>query len=76
MTVIQAILLSKEFYDKNQAEAYIKRHKYKPIKKVRITTQYYRYRIKEPDYDLYDYRTITLKTGVKAIVGNLHFAIY
>ena len=33
MTVIQAILLSKEFYDKNQAEAYIKRHKYKPIKK-------------------------------------------
>ena len=68
MSHVQALILSKEYFNKQQAERWVSRHKFKPIKKVHISPLTYRFRLKEPD-ESYDYRTKLLTTGVKAIIG-------
>ena len=68
MSVIQALILSKEYFNKEQAERWVSRHKFKPVKKIHETPLTYRFRLKEPD-ESYDYRTKVLTTGVKAIIG-------
>ena len=67
--MIQAIVISKEYYNRRQAENWIRRHKYNPIKNVHESPKTYRFRIKTPNYDRYDYRMITLTTGIKAVVA-------
>ena len=69
MSHIQAIVISKEYYNRRQAENWIRRHKYNPIKTVHETPMTFRYRLKEPNHDRYDYRIITLSIGIKAVVG-------
>jgi len=66
---IQAILLSNEYFTEKTADSWIKRHKYKPIKKVHISPTAYRYRLREPDEKKYEYRTKRIKPYVKFIIG-------
>ena len=73
MTHIQALVFSKEYFNNQQAENWIKKHKqFKPIKKVHETPLTYRYRLKETD-DKYDYRMKTLTIGIKAVVAVLSY---
>ena len=69
MTFIQAVLFSKDMYDTNRARRWLMKHKLYPIKRVHETTHLYRYRIREPDYDRFEYRTKILTPGIKTIVG-------
>ena len=57
MTIIQAVLFSKDTYDTYRARRWLMKHKLYPIKHVHETINLYRYRIREPDYDRYEYRT-------------------
>jgi hypothetical protein len=52
---IQAILFDKLYWNTNDARIYLKESNKKPIKRVHITDNYYRYRLIEPDYDNYYY---------------------
>ena len=75
MSAIQSLVFSKEYFNKQQAENWITKQKYKPIKHVHETPLTYRFRLKEPN-DKYDYRMKKLKTGVKAVVGFLHYQMF
>ena len=69
MAITQAVLFSKELYDTASARRWLRRHKYNPIKRVHETMHFLRYRIREPDYDTYEYRTKQISTGIKMIIG-------
>ena len=53
MTIFQAIMFDKKIYTTEQARKFLTKHKFNPIKRVRITKNYYRYRLKEPDETKY-----------------------
>ena len=75
MSHILALIFSKEYFNKQHSENWITKHKYKPLKKVHETSLTYRFRLKEYD-DKYDYRMKKLTTGIKAVVGFLHYQMY
>ena len=68
MTDLQAILFKKSHYSKRSSANWLKYHGYKPIKKVHETVNYYRYRLKEPDEELYDYRIMPINDGIKMVI--------
>ena len=52
---IQAMLFDKNYWTTNDARTYLKKSNKKPIKRVHITDNYYRYRLIEPNYNKYNY---------------------
>ena len=68
MTTFQAIMFDKKIYTTEQARKFLTKHKFNPIKRVRITKNYHRYRSKEPDETKYIYRIKHLQPGVMAVV--------
>jgi len=68
MTDLQAILFKKSHYSKRSSANWLKYHGYKPIKKVHETVNYYRYRLTEPDEEIYNYRLIPINDGIKMVV--------
>ena len=62
---LQAIVISKDHYSKRSADDWIKLHGFRPIKKMHETIHTYRYRLKTPNEDKYDYRMKTLTKGIK-----------
>lgn len=46
---IQAVLFKKKYYTSEQARKYLKKKKYKPIKRVHKTENFLRYRLKNPE---------------------------
>ena len=69
MTITQAVLFSKDMYDTTRARRWLMKHNIYPLKRVHITTNWLRYRIREPDYDHFEYRTKILTPGIKTIVA-------
>ena len=67
MSGIQAIIFKKTHYTKRSSANWIKYHGYKPIKKVHETVNYYRYRLKEPNEELYEYRIVPFNSGIKLV---------
>ena len=67
-TAVQAIIISKEHYSLKSANNWIKLHNLKPIKKVHTTINVYRYRLKEPNENLYNYRMKHITTGIMAVI--------
>ena len=67
MSILQAVLFSKDLYDTSRARRWLRRNKITPSKRVHETTRFLRYRIKEPDYDLYEYRIKRISDGVKMV---------
>ena len=65
---IQAIVVSKDQYSKRGADDWIKLNGFRPIKKMHETIRTYRYRLKTPNEDKYDYRMKTLTKGIKAVI--------
>jgi len=69
MSEIQSVIFMKKFYDTKKARRFLKRNKLKAIKKVHITENYYRYRIRNPKR-YKTFRTKPLKKKrVKVIIG-------
>lgn len=68
MSKIQSIIFNKNMYTDKEAEEWIKDHGIKPIKKVHLSKNYYRFRIINPNYNEYKYYTKILKNGILAII--------
>lgn len=67
---IQAAIFDKEMYTQRQAQAWLKSHKLRAIKKVDVTANYLRYRLSPPDV-FRRFITINVREGVKYIIGFL-----
>jgi hypothetical protein len=68
-THIQSFILTKEKFNKRQAESWIRRHKnYKAIRtdKKPLT---YTFTLKEPDEEKYEYTTRQYGEGFIAVIG-------
>ncbi len=64
----QSILFKKKYFTLEEAEHYIKRFGYEPIKKVHETANMYRFRLAEPIPDV-RYRIVKLpKKGVEMVI--------
>ena len=72
MTHVQAIIFKRDLYDTDTARRWLRRHNYYPIKRVHVTINYLRYRLKEPDENKYDYRLKTITNGIKFVIGYPH----
>lgn len=67
MTEIQSIIFNKQNYSIDSAKKFLKDHKLFPIKDVHITKNYYRFRLKNPDTSIYNYKIKQISSGVKLI---------
>ena len=74
MSHVQALIISKEYFNQQQAEQWAKKHGFKAIKKTHETPCTYRIRIRQPN-EKYDYRVKRLTTGVKAVIGFKNYSI-
>lgn len=65
---VQSIIFRRGIWSIPQAEQWLRGHDYFPIKPVDITTNYYRFRLEEPEPNA-DYRLIPFgkNTGIKAV---------
>lgn len=64
---IQAILFDKSKFTTVQARAWLKKKGYKPIKRVHITKNLYRYRLKNPKKGA-TFRNKKIKPGITLIL--------
>ena len=67
--MLQAVLFYIGYWTTTKAREYLKKENLKPIKRVRITDKYYRYRITEPDYINYNYIIKRGKDHIDYIIG-------
>ena len=68
--MIQSVIFNKEYiWDTKRCRRWLSKHKLYPIKRVHEQARYYRYRIREPEYDKYEYKTKNLGNGIKIILG-------
>ena len=65
---IQAILMKREYFTKRQAEHFLKRNNFTPIKEIHSTKKYYRSRQITPNYKKYKYCIKRLNNAVDAII--------
>ena len=73
-THIQALILSKDYFNRRQAESYIRRHKqYLPLK---MDEKLRTYRLRVPDETRYEYKIKPFTDGVKAIIGTPIIQMY
>lgn len=68
---IQSVLFNKHKYTLKQTEEWLKKSNPKiiPIKNVHETKNFYRYRIKIPDYEKNHYITFPLNNGIYFVLG-------
>lgn len=64
--IVQAIIFKKDLWNASSALKWLKKHKYKPIKRVHKTENFLRYRINEPN-EKYNYITLSFKNGIEMI---------
>ena len=62
MTTFQAIMFDKKKYTPERARKFLTKHKFNPIKRVRMTKNCYIYCLKEPDETKYIYRIKTTRS--------------
>ena len=68
MSSIQAVIFHNKLWTTETARAWLKKHKYKPIKRVDKTLNYLRYRLVEPN----KFKNFIMKktgTGIKLVIG-------
>lgn len=67
-TDIHTIVFSKKYWTPKTATEWLKKHNFKPIKRVHKTLNTYRYRLKDPKL----FRTFMTKTtdlGINIVIG-------
>jgi hypothetical protein len=65
--VVQSVIFKKDKFTKKQAESWLKKNNYKPIKHVHSTDNFHRYRIVEPN-SLSNYYTQSLNNGIELVI--------
>ena len=68
MTKIQAVLFDNNRYSFKTSQDWINKHNYIPIKNPHFTSNYIRYRIKNPDYNHHKYRIEHIGHGISFIL--------
>ena len=68
MSDIQALLFDKNYYNKRDIKAFLKRHNFVPCKEIHETKKYYRQRLIQPNYKKFKYRFYNIKIGLDAIL--------
>ncbi len=69
---LQAVLFDKKSYDPLIARHYLKINHINRLKKVHQTTDYLRYRVRDPDdFDKDSFRTVQIGKDIKYIMGKL-----
>jgi hypothetical protein len=68
MSKVQAVLFHKDKFNTKQARKWLKDNNFTPIKRVDITDKYRRYRIIQPDYKKYNYRTKKTNKNIDFII--------
>ena len=66
--MIQSILFNNNRYSEKTAKHWLNQHNYHPIKSVHITSNYLRYRMKDPDYKNHKYRIERIGHGISFII--------
>ena len=69
-----AIIFKKLHYSKRSSANWLKYHGFKPIKKVHETVNYYRYRLKEPDEEMYYYRLVPINDNIKMVIQFIKYS--
>jgi len=69
MSHVQAVIFDNDVFKSENAREWLKKHYLRPIKPVHLTENYWRYRIQEPNYEVYRYITHTIDNGIKFIIG-------
>ena len=64
---IQSVIFDKNYWKIASARKWLKEHDMVPIKPVHITTNFYRFRIREPTFDIYN--TKKLPNHIELILG-------
>ena len=73
---IQSLILSKDYFNRRQAENWIRRHKqYKPLK-MDEKPKTWRFRLRVPDETRYEYKIKPFTEGIKAVIGFLPHQLY
>lgn len=68
MSEVHSILFNKNIWILKDAKRWLREHDYIPIKKVDITTNFYRFRIRDPK--LYrTFRIIYIDYGIEFVLG-------
>lgn len=67
-TDIQAVTFNKKHWTTKLANEYIRKHKWKPIKRVHRTKSYLRYRLIDPKI-FRSFITLKLKNHINLIIG-------
>lgn len=66
-SIVQAVIFDKTKWNTEQARQFLQRHEMKPIKRVHITKNYYRYRLVEPNSDR-PHKLKEITDGVKLVL--------
>lgn len=66
-TEVHSVLFNRELFNTREATKWLKKHNFKPIKRVHKTEKYLRYRIREPEYS--KYRTQEIDNGILFVYG-------
>ena len=75
-THIQALILSKDFLNRRQAESWIRRHPRFKVMKTDEKPKTYRFRLRTPDETRYEYKIKPFTDGVKAVIGVPFYQMY
>lgn len=67
MSKIQAILFDRNYWNLKEISSFLVKHNLYPIKKVHLTKQYYRVRLRKPNKQK-EYRTKKIEEGLKFII--------
>ena len=68
MANIQAVLFDNTRYSEKTSKHWLEKHNFHPIKPVHITSNYLRYRMKTPNYNLHKYRIERIGHGISFII--------
>lgn len=64
--MLQAILFSKQSFTPDEARKWLHQHNHHPIKRVHETTNYYRYRLRQPNKNK-NHRMLHLAKNILAV---------
>lgn len=57
MSRIHGVLFDKEFWTKQEAKSWLLKHQLFPIRPMNISEKYWRFRITNPNYNKFEYRS-------------------
>ena len=73
---IKSLILSKDYFNRRQAESYVRHQKqYKPLK-MDEKPKTWRFRLRVPDETRYEYKIKPFTEGVKAVIGFFYHIKY